>query len=62
MNHPWQQPIRPLEVLISPNDDPNPLWSSVLFIRPSDGGGWEVITRNGVKWTDRQTIIREVKP
>lgn len=58
MNHAWQQPIRPLEVLVSPNDDPNTLWSPVLFIRPAGDRGWEAITHAGIKWTNQQTLLR----
>lgn len=58
MNHPWQQPIRPMEILISPDDDPNDLWSLVLFIRPHGDKGWEVITRTGHRWTSDETMLR----
>lgn len=56
MNLPWQQPIRPLEVLVPQSD----LWVPVIFIRPRVDRGWEVITRSGSVWTSDQTIIREV--
>jgi hypothetical protein len=49
-----------MEILISPNDDPNDLWSLVLFIRPHGDKGWEVITRTGHRWTSDETMLREV--
>ena len=55
MNHSWQQPIRPLEVRVPDSE----LWVPVLFIRPGIvSGGWEVITRAGVKWSNLDTSIR----
>ena len=54
MNHPWQQPIRPLEVLI-PNTD---FWATVLFIRPRTDRGWEVITMAGIRWSDHEAEMR----
>ena len=56
MNHPWQQPIRPLEVRVPDSD----IWVPVIFIRPAEGVvvGWEVITRAGVKWTHLDTHLR----
>ena len=58
MNHPWQQPVRPLEVLV-----PNTvnLWATVLFIRPRTDRGWEVITMAGVKWTDHDAELRHAR-
>lgn len=60
MNHPWEQPIRPLEV--STYDKDHDYWYRVLFIRPSgsDFGGWEVITLSGCVWTSKDVMIREV--
>lgn len=59
MNHPWEQPIRPLEVLASTSETQN--WNLVLFIRPrTSDRGWEVISWNGVHWTDAEAILREV--
>ncbi len=58
MNHPWQQPIRPLEVYPTPLE----LWRPVLFIRPRTNGGWEVITVAGSTWSNDDSTIREVKP
>ena len=57
MNHPWQQPIRPLEVVIDGTD----FAKLVLFIRPSGEHGWEVITTSGARWSSERAIIREVK-
>jgi hypothetical protein len=54
MNHPWQQPIRPLEVLI-PNTD---LWATVLFIRPRTDRGWEVTTLSGNVWNNLEAELR----
>ena len=58
MNHPWQQPIRPLEVYPTPLE----LWRPVLFIRPRTNGGWEVTTVAGSTWSNDDSTIREVKP
>ncbi len=56
MNHPWQQPISPLEVhpMINKNDS----WYPVLFIRPCTERGWEVITQNGVNWSNDNALLR----
>lgn len=43
MNHPWQQPIRPMEVRTIPDG----IWRPVLFIRPRTERGWEVVTTAG---------------
>lgn len=64
MNHPWQQPIRPLEYWILPvnrTDPGNPFWFDVMFIRPTDDG-FEVIGENGARWDARAIMIREVAP
>lgn len=58
MNHPWQQPIRPLEVLIPNNVN---FWATVLFIRPRGDRGWEVITMAGVNWSDQETSLRHTR-
>lgn len=57
MKHEWQQPIRPLEV--SPNT--SDMWVLVLFIRPRNEGGWEVISRAGVIWTNETALIRNAE-
>lgn len=57
MNHPWQQPIRPLEV--NPNETPE-LWITVLFIRPSTPYGWEVISAGGHTYDEYDSMLREV--
>ena len=57
MNHPWQQPIRPLEV--NPNQTPE-LWIVVLFIRPRTGNGWEVISAGGHTYNEDDAMLREV--
>ena len=55
MNHQWQQPIRPLEVHWE--DDWDEEWIPVVFIRPDDVSGWQVISFNGILWeTDRATL------
>jgi hypothetical protein len=56
MNHPWQQPIRPLEVC----PDKATIWCRVLFIRPRTPRGWEVIVESGNVWTSDDSCIREV--
>lgn len=68
MNHPWQQPIRPLEYIvrseIPTGELPDgvtwrPIWSPVLFIRPREYG-WEIIGQHGTRWTDETAMLREV--
>lgn len=63
MNHPWQQPIRPLEYLVREAPPGTELrdyhWVPVLFIRPCEYG-WEIIGIYGTRWTDRTAMIREV--
>ena len=68
MNHPWQQPIRPLEYIvrseIPTGELPDgvtwrPIWSPVLFIRPREYG-WEIIGHHGTRWTDETAMLREV--
>jgi hypothetical protein len=62
MNHPWQQPIRPLEVLIPDTQHPERrFWVPVLFIRPRGTRGWEVISMAGNVWNDLQCELMEVK-
>lgn len=68
MNHPWQQPIRPMEYLVT-SDIPTgpqpegvvwrPIWTRILFIRPRDYG-WEILSITGTRWTDETAMIREV--
>jgi hypothetical protein len=60
MNHPWQQPIRPLEV--NPNVAPGQ-WFPVLFIAPYPVDtihvhGWQVLTYGGVHWTSQSAMLR----
>ena len=57
VNHSWQQPIRPLEILVPDTE----LWVPVLFIRPAADQGWEAITHAGVKWKSQQTSLRYVE-
>lgn len=68
MNHPWQQPIRPLEYIvrseIPTGELPDgvtwrPLWTPVLFIRPREYG-WEIMGQHGTRWTDETAMLREV--
>jgi hypothetical protein len=54
VNHPWQQPIRPLEVLIPKTD----MWATVLFIRPRTTRGWEVVSMAGNVWNDLEAELR----
>jgi len=56
MNHPWQQPIRPLEV--HPLANPDNMWYPVLFIKPGTDCGWQVITHNGVLWESCDAMLR----
>lgn len=58
MNHPWQQPIRPLEV--HPLANPDGTWYPVLFVRPATDRGWQVISYNGILWESCDALIREV--
>ncbi len=55
MNHPWQQPIRPLWVI----PDSMSYGKYVLFIRPRSTRGWEVIVTSGNVWTDENSMIYE---
>lgn len=58
MNHPWQQPIRPLEV--NPNNAPGH-WYLVLFIRPrSNGDGWEAMSNGGRFYFSSDSMLRIV--
>lgn len=67
MNHPWHQPIRPLEYQVRsdiPDEERSeeyyrPIWTAVLFIRPRDYG-WEIVSIYGTRWTDQTAILREV--
>lgn len=54
MNHPWQQPIRLLEVLPNGLD----MWIAVLFIRPRTGYGWEVVSAGGHIYNEDDALIR----
>ena len=54
MNHPWQQPIRPMEILVPDTE----LWVRVVFMRPAGDRGWEAITASGNLWTSAQTTMR----
>lgn len=58
MNHPWQQPTRPLEVHPLVNEDG--IWYPVLFIRPATDQGWQVISYNGILWENDSAMLREV--
>lgn len=55
MNHPWQQPIRPLEV--NPNVAPGQ-WFPVLFIRPATDRSWQVMSYNGILWNSDDAMLR----
>lgn len=57
MNHPWQQPIRPLEV--HPNNNQTGVWYPVLFIRPRNNmGGWDVMSTGGYVYGEKDALIR----
>ena len=56
MNHPWQQPVKPLEVHPLVNDEH--IWYPVLFIRPATDRGWQVITFNGILWESSDAMLR----
>ena len=57
MNHPWQQPIRPMHVRRK-NDDGSisGLQVDVLFIRPLDNG-WQVITMSGTSASNLNALL-----
>lgn len=57
MNHPWQQPITPLEIAVTGVDK----WIRVLFIRPSGERGWQVISTTGCLWTSENALIRPAR-
>jgi len=66
MNHPWQQPIRPLEYAIL-NNEPmpdgvtyTPFWHRVMFIRPTDDG-LQIIGEHGAIWDARAITLRDRK-
>jgi hypothetical protein len=58
MKHPWQQPIRPMEVRTIPDG----LWVKVLFIRPerinNQDRGWEVISTAGTIHCSDSSYLR----
>lgn len=54
MNHPWQQPIRPIRYQLMTTEHRD-RWSPVLFIRPTDTG-WEILGEPGVVWD--QSAVR----
>ena len=56
MNHQWQQPIRPLEVQWE--DDWDEEWIPVVFIRPDDVSGWEVICIGGTTYHGENATLR----
>ena len=62
MNHPWQQPIRPLtRVVRYASGD----WSDavpVLFIRWTDTNGLEIVDVLGLRWRreDHELVLLEV--
>lgn len=58
MNHPWQQPIRPLFVI--PHGQS--FKCDVLFIKPLHIRGWEVITTSGNVWSDENAMIYTYDP
>ena len=57
MNHPWQQPVTPLEIAVTGVDE----WKRVLFIRPCGDRGWQVITTTGSVWTSEKALIRPAR-
>ena len=58
MNHPWQQPIRPLEV--QPNGARD-LWIPVLFIAVDQlNDGWKVLSIGGHVYRDDEALLRVV--
>ena len=65
MNHPWQQPIRPLEYavrndgLTSEGVTDTPFWYFVVFIRPTDDG-YQIIGQHGAIWDARAITLRTV--
>ncbi len=56
MNHPWQQPIKPLEVHPLANEDG--MWYPVLFIRPGTDRGWQAISFSGILWESSDALLR----
>jgi hypothetical protein len=59
MNHPWQQPVRPMEYLIIRSEEPTRFWYRVIFIRVTDDG-FEVMGENGTRWNVPDILIRDV--
>ena len=55
MTHPWQQPIRPLEV--NPNN--TDLWIPVMFIAVDEHDvGWIVISMGGHRYRPHNSMLR----
>lgn len=59
MNHPWQQPVRPLEFQYQRYDGEWSEWTPVLFVRPCDRG-YEIVSLNGVVHNTDRTLLRFV--
>ena len=59
MNHPWQQPIRPLEYRLLESQSKQQFWYRVLFMRPTDDG-YEVIGQHGRRWDSTEIMLRTV--
>lgn len=61
MNHPWQQPIRPLEYRHAGPE--NFTWYRILFIRPMSDteGEWEALSWDGLLVSSYDLVhLREV--
>jgi len=52
--HPWQQPLRPMDVYPTGVD----VWRPVLFVRPRGSMGWEAMTTSGNVWNEENSAIR----
>ena len=58
MNHPWQQPIRPLYII----PDGNGFRCDVIFIRPLSTRGWEVIVLSGNVYSNENAMMYAYDP
>mgnify|MGYP006275475369 CR=1 FL=1 len=55
MNHAWQQPIRKMTYEHMKED----FGGIVLFIRPLDPTGFEIITQRGFRFTNMDVYLEE---
>lgn len=59
MNHPWQQPIRPLQYQLLSTEHKD-RWSWVLFIRPTNDN-WQIMGEAGCVWGPDSVTLRWIE-